>query len=106
MTNCAACQTLAGPGQAPCNVGDDFCQNNIVVAMENMDALQGDLVRDFAPDASASKDARLQMDVWSADQSLVAMDVAWSAHDQVSLQTARDAFRQAFARVVSDLAAL
>jgi len=87
-------------------VGDDFCQNNIVVAMENMDALQGDLVRDFAPDASASKDARLQMDVWSADQSLVAMDVAWSAHDQVSLQTARDAFRQAFARVVSDLAAL
>jgi len=106
LTNCVACQTLAGPGQASCNVGDDFCQNNIVVAMENIDALQGDLVRDFAPDASAATDARLQMDVWTADQGLVAMDVAWSAHDQTSLQTARDAFRQAFARVVSDLAAL
>src|SRR5258706_11637952 len=106
LTNCVACQTLAGPAQAPCNVGDDFCQNNIVVAMENIDALQGDLVRNFAPVASASRDARLEMDVWAADQGLVAMDAAWSAHDQASLQTARDAFRQAFARVVSDLASI
>jgi len=106
LANCLACQTLAGSGQAPCNVGDDFCQNNIVVAMEDIDALQGDLVRNFAPAASAPKDARLQIDVWAADQALVAMGAAWSAHDQVSLQTARDAFSQAFTRVVSDLAAL
>lgn len=105
LANCLACQTLAGPGQAPCNVGDDFCQNNVVVAMEDIDALQGDLVRNFAPAASAPKDARLQIDVWAADQALVAMDAAWSAHDEVSLQTARDAFSQAFTRVVSDLAA-
>jgi len=101
-----ACQTLAGSGQAPFNVGDDFCQNNIVVAIEDIDGLQGNLVRNFAPDALASKDAHLQMDVWAADQALVAMDIAWSAHDRASLQTARDAFRQAFARVVSDLASI
>jgi len=106
LTNCVACQTLAGSGQAPCNVGDDSCQNNIVVAIEDIDGLQGNLVRNFAPDALASKDAHLQMDVWAADQALVAMDTAWSAHDQASLQTARDAFRQAFARVVSDLASI
>jgi len=106
LTNCVACHTLAGSEQAPCNVGDDFCQNNIVVAIEDIDGLQGNIVRNFAPDALASKDAHLQMDVWAADQALVAMDGAWSAGDQASLQTARDLFTQAFARVVSDLASI
>jgi hypothetical protein len=106
LTNCVACQTLAGSEQAPCSVDDAFCQNNIVVAIEDIDGLQGNLVRNFAPDALASKDALLQMDVWAADQALVAMDAAWSAHDQAALQAARDAFTKAFTRVVSDLASI
>src|SRR5438445_13043351 len=56
LTNCVACQTLAGPGQASCNVGYDFCQNNIVVAMDNIDALKGDSARTFDPDSSCSYD--------------------------------------------------
>lgn len=106
LANCIACQTLAGFEQAPCSVGDDSCQNNIVLAIENIDALQGNVVRDLAPVALASKDARLQMDLWAADQALVAMQSAWTAHDQRALQVAHDAFVLAYVRVGTDITAI
>jgi hypothetical protein len=102
---CDACQALAGPGQAACKVRDALCDFNIAGTRTNVEIFQGDLVRDFAPDSLTSEDAKLQADLWAADQALVAMDSAWTAKDQGALQTAQDAFRQAFAKIQSDVAA-
>ena len=102
---CDACQALAGPGQAPCNVRDALCDFNIAGTRTNVEIFQGNLVRSFAPDSLTSEDAKLQADLWAADQALVAMDSAWTAQDQGALQTAQDAFRQAFAKVQADVAA-
>lgn len=102
---CDACQALAGPGQAPCNVRDVLCDFNIAGTRTNVEIFQGDLARSFSPDSLTSEDAKLQTDLWAADQALIAMDSAWTAQDQGALQTAHDSFRQAFARVQSDVAA-
>ncbi len=103
---CDACQALAGPGQAPCSVRDALCDFNIAGTRTNVEIFQGDLVRNFAPESLSSADAKLQADLWAADQALIAMDSAWTGQDQGALQTAHDAFRQAFATVQSDIAAI
>jgi hypothetical protein len=87
-------------------VRDALCDFKIAGTRTNVEIFQGDLVRSFAPDSLTSADAKLQADLWAADQALIAMGSAWAAQDQGALQTALDAFRQAFTRVVSDLAAL
>jgi len=102
---CDACQALAEPGQAPCNVRDALCDFNIAGTRTNVEIFLGDLVRSFAPDSLTSADAKLQADLWAADQALIAMGSAWTAQDQGALQTAQDAFRQAFAKVRADVAA-
>jgi hypothetical protein len=102
---CDACQALAGPGQAPCNVRDALCDFNIAGTRTNVEIFQGNLVRSFAPESLNSADAKLQADLWAADQALVRMDSAWTAQDQGALQTAQDAFKQAYAKIQSDVAA-
>ncbi len=106
LLTCGACQSLTKSGHISCAITDLTCANEIAKMMENVEAFQGDLVRDFAPDSLASKDARLQADLWAVDQALVAMQSAWSANDNGTLQTAHDAVTQAFARVETDIAAI
>ena len=106
LLGCSSCQSLAKAGQVTCAVGDLQCASDIASMTDNVEAFEGDLIHDFAPDSLASKDARLQADLWAADQALVAMQTAWSANDKVALQTAHDAFAQAYARAEADVAAI
>ena len=106
LLTCSACQTLTKSGQVSCPLTDLTCANEIAAMMDNVEAFQGDLVHDFAPDSLATKDARLQADLWAADQALVAMQSAWSGNDEGALQTAHDAFVRAYARVEADVTSI
>jgi hypothetical protein len=102
---CALCQRLVSQGQVSCPTGQTpSCLDEIAAVRLQVEIFLEDLVRLFAPDDMASKDARLQADLVTADQQLDAMSAALSAGDQVALQGSHDAFRTALNRVESDAA--
>lgn len=107
LVSCTACQRLAGqdPVTAACAADQAGC-DDIATTRTILESMQGDLVRDFAPDALTAKSDRLQADLHAAYMALGAMESARTANDQLALQTARDAFRRAFSLVEADATAI
>jgi hypothetical protein len=105
MLACALCQRLVSANQVSCPTGQTpSCVDEIAAVRLQVEAFLEHLVRVYAPDALAAKDAHLQVDLVTADRELDAMGAALSAGDQVALQTGHDALRRALNRVESDVA--
>ena len=107
LLGCVFCQQLGSPNQMSCPAGQTAsCVSEIAGVRLEVETFQGDLVHSFAPDSLATKDARLQADLFAADVALGAMDSALSAGDQAALQTGYTAVRQALGRIDADAAGI
>jgi hypothetical protein len=81
------------------------CPSEIVAARLIVETYQADLVLQFAPDALAANDARLQSDLYDADTALAAMDAARTSGNRASFEAARSALRRSLLAAVHDGAA-
>jgi hypothetical protein len=102
---CGLCQQLRSQTQVSCQASHaPTCADVIGTIRLQVEIFEGDVVRLYTPDILASKDARLQADLVTADGALDAMETALSTGDQASLETGQATLRQALSRVDADAA--
>jgi hypothetical protein len=106
LVTCDPCWRLVSQPPMSCatsQVAD--CPSDIVAARLVVETYQGDLVLQFAPDALAANDTRLQSHLYDADTALAAMDAARTSGNRASFEAARSALRQSLMAAVSDAVA-
>lgn len=103
LLGCDLCLRLVSQNRVSCPANQTpSCLDEIAATRFQLEAFQGDLVRVYAPNSLAAKDAHLQADLLSATVALDAMASALTAGDQVEFQAGHDALRLALAKVDSD----
>lgn len=106
LMGCEACWRLVSQPPMSCAASQvPDCTSEIVAARLVVETYQGDLVLQFAPDALAAQDARLQSHLYDADAALAAMDAARTSGNRASFEAARSALRQSLVAAVSDAVA-
>lgn len=103
LLTCGLCQQLLSQNQLSCEISQiPSCADEIDASRLEVETLEDALVRGFAPNALAAKDARLQADLLAADLALNSMSSSLSAGNQAQLAAGRNALRQALSLVDRD----
>ena len=106
LMGCDACWRLVSQPPMSCAASQvPDCPSEIVAARLVVETYQADLVLQFAPDALAANDARLQSHLYDADTALAGMEAARASANHAALEAARNALRQALVAAVHDAAA-
>jgi hypothetical protein len=87
-------------GQAPA------CADDIATVKRKVEAFEGNLVRFYAPESLAAKDAHLRADLVAADRAITVMESALPAGNKAVLQSGLVALRQALAQTAVDAATI
>src|ERR1700694_942254 len=105
LHDCGLCQVTISQRDADCTSDMQRCSVNLDTTLLTVEQIQVALVRAYAPDQLAGKEARLQEDLTSADAALIKMTAALNASPArvtPELASAHAALVTALSRFVSD----
>jgi hypothetical protein len=105
LHDCGLCQVIISQRNADCTSDLQRCSVNLDTTQSTVEQIQVALVRIYAPDQLAGKEARLQADLTSAEAALVKMTAAVNASPTAvtpDLTSAHTALVSALSRFLSD----